>query len=358
MELGSEFNLRLEDLHKVDHSIIDYLQNFHTIYFDSGRSALRMLTETMEYGEVLLPEYICDSVLQCFSAHRVRFYRLNERLEIDIEDLSSKVNDYTVAVYVMHYFGSLQPRPSLSALTKLKNQNDFIIIEDTTHSIFSNPQTVGDYCICSLRKWLAIPDGGILYSGRLPHRITSMVPERNHDVNKSYAMILKTLFLDGKIESNTLHRKIFAESEERLDGRVEVRQISFLSELLLLCNNVQKLIQSRKENFMRIHQELSKSGLFPFVDISPKDHCPFTYPIKIGERDRLRQYLIERKIYCAVHWPLENSLLRYNNIARQLSSEIISLPIDQRYSHQEMNYMIQAICEYERTYHDSGHSPH
>ena len=61
MELGGEFYLDLNTLSEKPHSVDAYLSGEHPLYFDSGRSALR-------------------------------FYRLTPSLEIDMDDLLSKLN--------------------------------------------------------------------------------------------------------------------------------------------------------------------------------------------------------------------------------------------------------------------------
>ena len=68
MEVGSEFNLTLNELLTVDNNLIDYLNSFaNSFLFDSGRSAIKVLAEKLGgKGTVLLPDYICESVIKCF----------------------------------------------------------------------------------------------------------------------------------------------------------------------------------------------------------------------------------------------------------------------------------------------------
>ena len=167
MELGGEFYLDLNTLSKKKYSVEACLSGEHPLYFDSGRSALRFAARSLRSGMILLPEYICDSVITAFSGHALRFYRLTPSLEIDMDDLLSKLNGEISAVFLMHYFGAVQPRAILEQLESARLQYGFFIVEDTTHSVFSARCTIGDLCVCSLRKWFALPGGGALYGPAL-----------------------------------------------------------------------------------------------------------------------------------------------------------------------------------------------
>lgn len=348
MEIGSEFNLRLEELEQTKHSIYHKLNAYNTCYLDSGRSAIKLLLKVIPKGEVLLPEYICNSVIEAFKGFDVKYYRLLEDLSIDIDDLGSKVNDNTRAVFLMHYLGAIQPIENLIQIRDMKKRNDFMIIEDTTHSLFSILHTVGDYCICSLRKWFAIPDGGVLYSTKSFQSLKLEELTRNTRIEKAYGMMLKTLYLDGKIGSNLIYRKILVESEKEFDKNQKIQRISRFSEYLLKCYNTEDLVARRKENYSHLLNEIKKIGLKPLVKVED-EWCPFVLPIKTDGRDRLREYLIENRVYCAVHWPLDSSSLYENLRSRKLSERILSLPIDQRYGSDEISYLASVLKNYEES---------
>lgn len=348
MELGSEFNLRLEELEETQHTIYQKLDNYNTCYLDSGRSAIKLLLKELHKGEVLLPEYICDSVIQAFNKFDIKYYSLLDDLSVDIDDLHSKVNDKTRAVFLMHYFGALQPAETLMQIQNMKNKNKFIIIEDTTHSIFSKTHTVGDYCVCSLRKWFAIPDGGVLYSTRSLESLNIESLKRNTRIEKAYGMMLKTLYLDGGLESNLLYRKIFVESEKKIDEYKEIARLSSFSEYLLKCYNIKDITSARKANYQYLLEKIKQIGLSPIVKVED-DWCPFVLPIQKDRRDDLREYLIENRVYCAVHWPLDSSPLYDNIRSRQLSERILSLPIDQRYGVNEISYLASVLKNYEES---------
>ncbi len=346
MELGSEFNLKLEDIVEKSDNIYKYLADYDTMYFNSGRSGFMALDAILPKGKVLVPGYLCDCVIESFKNHDVEFIKVNECLEYDVEEFFNKLDYDVVAVVLMNYFGHLQDPDLIKQIEKWKETYDFIVIEDTTHSIFSNPLTIGDYGICSLRKWLPIPDGGVLYSKKSLDDIRSNDYNRNENINKAYGMILKTLYLENGFDFNKEYRNIFAKSEERLDFQEMPLLISSFSQYLMRCIDIKDMVLKRQENGKYIYSSLKKSGNMDFVVNFKRDECPLTVPIYIENRNVFRKYLIDNNIFCAVHWPIENTVLGENRWAVNISDSIISLPIDQRYDKKDLDYMLDIIKKY------------
>ena len=65
------------------------------------------------------------------------------------------------------------------------------------------------------------------------------------------------------------------------------------------------------------------------------------------ERDNLHNFLIKNKIYCPIHWPLIEKLNESFEV-KDFIKNIISIPIDQRYSKGDMNYIYKTILKYYR----------
>lgn len=345
MELGSEFHLDMSDLGISPNSIFEYMDDINYCLFDSGRSALKAIIGTLGNGNILMPEYICQSVLKCFPADKIVFYKLKDNLQIDMEDLLNKINSNTSVVYLMHYFGGLQSDNALTFLKTEKEKYSFTIIEDTTHSIFSKKQTIGDYSFASLRKWFAVPNGGVLYSRNLSNRYSCDGFQKSTDNDKAYAMMLKTLYLNGQLDCNSEYRKIFIECENRLDAKSEIKRISDYSEFLLRCFDINEIIKKRKANLNYLKSKLSSIGIKSICDFSETD-CPFAFPFLAPNRDDLHRYLMKNKIYCAVHWPFDGVARSERPLAFSLSKNMISLPLDQRYGEEEMEYLFQVLDAY------------
>ena len=344
-ELGSEYHLDLSELSRVEKNVYHLLDPFpHVIYYDSGRSAIREFAKLMKEGQrVLLPEYICESVIRCFPSERIDFYRVLPDLTIDMEDVKSKLKASNGVFFLMQYFGRLFPEERLQEIGRLAKERGWLILEDTTHSFFSATMTIGDYMVCSLRKWMPISQGGVLYSKDAAIGMPDFMPEKSADNERITGFILKDQFLKGNGDYNAEYRRIFAACEERLDRQKSSYLMSDLNCFVAECIDVKELVAVRKRNAGLLETLLPQElVLIQFRE----DDCPFGIPVRVPERNSFREYLMENRIYCAVHWPFDGFLEDQRPGAAANAKELITLPIDQRYAEEDIRYMADIIKKY------------
>lgn len=328
MEYGSDFSVELGNLTDTEDNIFQYLKDFHSLYFDSGRSATRYLLHSICHSCVALPAYLCESIVDCFRDADVCYYSVDPSLQINaLEDIPWDKLD---VFYLLHYYGTLQPQSVLDYIHKKKQQYGFVIIEDTTHSIFTKKITIGDYCISSLRKWFCIPDGGVLYSA---HTLDN---KEYCELNRACSeriegMVLKSLYLKGKVSDKEAYRKILTSTEEQLDRQTEIFRISTISDCILHCQSVKEIIQKRKQNHAGMRKAVG--DILPEIQVRSESDVPYIYVTKAKNRNALRSYLTNHGVYCPVHWPLPAGWTSPNAV--KLSEELISIPIDQRYGESE-----------------------
>lgn len=347
-EVGSEYSLDAAYLFAQEDNLYSRLQNFQTVYYNSGRSAIRSVLRHLKGKKALLPAYICQSVIQAFEheQYSVDFYKIKTDLSIDVEDIKEKCTSGTDILFVMHYFGSLQNQNDLTDIKNLCNTSSLTIIEDTTHCILTKMQIIGDYCVASLRKWFALPDGGAAYS--LSQKIdaaplSNVMPFTNA---RTAGMFLKGLYLNGLIDGNEIYRKLFFEAERMIDEENEIFAISNLSNELLKAFDVEKAAERRKENGKFLQKNINNPYIKPIFQDIYIDICPFFYPLYVENRDKFRNYLNKNKIYCPVHWSIEDKRLLEYDAVRYMSENMISIPIDQRYSVSDMGYLCSIINGY------------
>ena len=344
-ELGSEYHLELSELKKMDRNLFQYLKPFSSvIYYDSGRSALREFAKLLGEGKkVLLPDYICESVIRCFPSRSIEFYRTFPDFTVDIDEIGQKMKIGEGVLFLMQYYGKLLPEAVLRDVSSLAKAYNWLILEDTTHSFFSAARTIGDYMVCSLRKWMPLSKGGVLYSKNAPVGMPDSMPEKSTDNERFVGFILKDQFLRGKGDYNAEYRHIFAACEERLDRQGSAYLMSDLNYYVAECIDVEELIAARKRNAgvlkVLLPQELVS------IEFNEAE-CPFGFPVRVPERDRFRNYLMENRIYCAVHWPFDGFLEDRRPGAVANAKELITLPVDQRYVEEDMQYMADVIKKY------------
>ncbi len=341
MELGSEFYLDLSRLEETTDTVFTYLGVFYTIYTDSGRSALRLLADRLSRETVLIPDYICGTVMEAMpESSKIICYPVDRRFGIDLCRMEELIRGHSIRfLYLMHYFGTLQRKDILSRIAEWKEKYQLTVIEDTTHSIFTERLTVGDYGIASLRKWFPIPDGGVLYTKE--KKLLPRQPEEKRKASRKVeAMLLKKLFLTEGFDCNTKYREIFAKEEAAFDCQTVVYGMSDIARFLLSHFSIDSMCERRRKNTALLLEGLRHMGYEAAVEASETDVL-LTLPVYVKERDCLRRRLMEHHIYCAVHWPLEHSGV-YED-AGWIRDHILSLPIDQRYQRDEMEYLLECL---------------
>ena len=341
MELGSEYDLDFSRLTDTADTVFTYLKEFHTIYTDSGRSALRLLSGRLRGAAVLLPDYLCETVPDALPKDcRIVRYPTGRRFQIDMETLEHLLKTHRAGfLYLMHYFGTLQPAGCLRRIAELREQYRLTVIEDTTHSLFSAPITVGDYGIASLRKWFPVPDGGVLYAR--DRQLLPPKPKRKKNVSRKLtAMLLKHLYLTGHPGRPADYREIFIQEEHALDCQTAVYEMSDMTRFLLSHNSVEHMCTQRRKNTGQLLEALQDLTIPAAIDIQPSDVL-LALPVCLADRDRLRKRLTERRIYCAVHWPLGHPAAFTDT--QWIERHILSLPIDQRYREKEIAYLSECL---------------
>lgn len=347
-KIGGEFYLDNLNINKSSNQFDDLLKGFETEFFTTGRGALSYLLNQHSGKSVLLPAYICQSIIKVFNDHsfNIEFYDINKDLTINMVDFEKKCKYNIDIVFFINYFGQLQPESTLSKIKELSKLKKFTIIEDTTHSIFSKIKTIGDYCIASLRKWTALPDGAVLYTD------TSELKKQNIKYVKNsfselrvVAMLLKGIYKTNKIDKDENYQKLFHKAEKNIDKNSKIVKMTKLSRQILECGDIQKLIEKRKQNYNHLEQNLDNTLIKKAL--KPSDfECNLFLPIYVKNRDKFRKYLSKNSIYCPIHWPIEEeSLLKFDNI-NYISKNIISLPIDQRYDLLDMDFICDVINKY------------
>lgn len=336
MEYGSDFSIDLGSLEYNEDNVFTFLSEYSTLYFDSGRSATRYLLQYTQHNTIALPEYLCESIVDCFPDSSKVYYSVDGSLQI--QKLDNFPWDSIDVFYLLHYFGSLQQEHTLEYILEKKREYGFVIIEDTTHSIFTKTQTIGDYCVCSLRKWFPIPDGGVLYS-----KLDIEQEEYNQlsqiCSNRIDGMVLKSFYLNGCTNDKDAYRKILLNAENQLDRQSDIYKISAISQFILKCQSVSEIISKRQQN----HAVLQKAigDLLPEIQTRERTVAPYIYVTRVTKRDELRAYLTRNQVYCPVHWPVPATWK--SEAAMALSKELISIPIDQRYGIDEVMNTAQIV---------------
>ncbi len=322
-------------------------------FLNGGKACLIVISAwLLDHGikKILLPSYICPTIVNTLERCGLNcdYYQIMPDFSIDVEDMAHRVIEYR-AVYIINYFGFLQPVLLRNYLLFLR-QKGVIVVEDNAQAGFSLHAS-GDFVFNSMRK-LAPYDGGYLLTSRhvAPYIQQYQGNEnRRLPVIREYRRKLRDYLYDGKVDRGELVRlynlaEEYYEMDMAVAGDAEERSgIEHLD-----WNGIR---QTRRENYIYLLERLKGvPGISPVFPILQKEIMPMGLPVYVSgvERDKLFDALGNAGIGLTVHWDeiLRDPRLNTNHTAAFMASRLLTLVIDQRTSHKQMDYLADTLREY------------
>lgn len=303
----------------------------NTNWFLAGRSALQaIIKELRGCRNVGMPSWCCDSMIRPFldAGLEVSFYPVYAE-----NGLIQEVKGNCDALLVMDFFGYSGEKADLKGY-------DGIVIRDVTHSIFSKTYDDADYYFGSLRKWCGVWTGGYAWSADGKALDAGKPYDPEYVSLREEAMLLKDQYIRGMGDWNKSYLQLFGKAEDMLEdiGIESAHEGDVLAARRL---NVDMIREKRRSNAAKLRDAFKDIIIFPEMKDSD---CPLFVPVMVPEnkRDELRRYLIEREIYCPVHWPV-SEYHKLNDKTEEIYRNELSLVCDQRYSSADMDRMIDTI---------------
>lgn len=353
MEIGSEFWIDDDILIEDCNDLPPWLSRFGDVVLTtSGRGALSTILDQVKpkVKNVLLPSYICDSVILPFekAGYELKYYDVDDNfMPIDMDSIE---NSNPGMFLHMGYFGFSTNEILLKTISKLKSES-VIIIEDVTHTLFSehHKSIENDFVIGSIRKWFGTPSGGFLASDKIINY--ELFDADNEFINlRRSSLNRKFEYMKSRNKSmKSIHLLAFNRAEQVLDEDIKPYKIDHTSEMIIKNIDYKQLQSSRKRNYDFLLKHLSRvDGIEVIFKDLGSDITPMVFPIYVkSKRDELRYNLINKEIYCAVHWPIPKQVnVRLNSATKNMYDSILSIPCDQRYQIEDMCRITNEIVRF------------
>jgi hypothetical protein len=289
---------------------------------NSGRSSLRLIIKSagLQGKRLLLPSFLCEVIVDVLLEFEIEidFYDINVNLEFKLPDDLSQYD----AVYLIKYFGMANK----SFQDALLDVPQCLIIDDVFSPYPHVPnEDVKWFSYNSLRKISQVADFSLIYSNfpivkmeklKLP-LFSSLKYEAKH---------LKDEYLSTGKGDEREYLSLFSKAETLLNNSIGIYQASenSLCEAIEFYSNLATEKKVRYENYMTLKSMLGEREL--------KIKAPFYsfLPVLLSNRDEVRRKLMGENIFLAIHWP------DCKEMQNKLSSYIISVPLDSRYSKTDM----------------------
>ena len=339
-------------------------------FFQLGRDALVYGLEALDIkpgATILIPAYMCNSTIKPLMnlGYNIIFFDVKVDLNCDLNIIESLISSSNVkAILSVHYFGF---PCDLGALVKLCRQYDVRVIEDCSHSYLTqiSGRSVGyfgDMAIYSMRKTVAIPDGGAL-------KLNVGIPLNPQFIEKKMQLFKEVLYLASRVLETIICfigfpnlysakidwvKKIMRNIGSSENGNVNLTvratpiKGSFqLKAYLYDSDYTSYVVERRRHNYKLLVGEAEKLGfkvLFPQLP----DGCVPQFFILIDETHQLAPWLREQCIG-AVVWPgpeLPQEISSFIDdfpITNYLNDNLVMLPIHQSVSDEQCRSTIALL---------------
>lgn len=309
------------------------------LFLANGRSGIFILVDLLKPANVWMPSYLCPTMVDAVDQKKtqLKFYEIDYDLQIPSLNWIKQVQAGDLVILI-DYFGFPL---SAEVVDLVKGQGGYVL-EDACQALLS--EHVGqhsDFVLFSPRKFIGVPDGGILVS-------CCNVKFDNVELKPA------PTFWWFKMLEATINRREF----DQFGGERHWYQLSqetnaatpcgyfamsnLSKKLLLTCFDYSQIAQRRIENHSMLFRELKHIALF---DGLPKGTVPLGFPIRHKQRDHIRESLFKAQIYPPVHWTIKGTVPEEFCESHRLADDIMTLLCDQRYSITEARKMFVIVVE-------------
>lgn len=306
----------------------------------NGTDAIEIAIESLELprgSEIIVPAntFIASSEAVTRSGYKVVFCDCNaDNYTIDTDDVKRRITAKTSAVIAVHLYG----HPcDMGALLAIASENKIKVIEDCAQSHGAEYKGkmaggLGDIAAFSFypgKNLGAYGDGGAIVTN-------------NNELAEKCRMIAN----HGRMEK---YNHMFEGRNSRLDGL----QAAILNIKLKYLNS---WLEARR-NVAALYRE-SLSGISEIilpVEEEWAKHVYHLFVIRTNARDSLADYLKENGINTGIHYPISLPKLKaYSYLgqdiedikANKFDSQLLSLPMGEHLSSQDINTVCSAIKNY------------
>ena len=300
---------------------LNHGSEFHEqgIALNSGRNCLRYLIRGRKIKRIWLPKLLCSAISDTCKEENVQilYYSIDKQLRPVLPQ--SLEGDW---LYLINYYGQY----SVEEIRHLGQIYQNIIV-DNVQAFYTKP-IYGLDTIYTCRKFFGVPDGGYLYTDCTLSEI--LQKDESYD---------RLTFLAGRLErSANEFYSAYRENEQRID-ELPLRRMSMVTQNLLRGIDYEQIKKDRERNFSYLQEHLRSINQLKLY----LPDGPYMYPLLVKGGAKIRKKLQEKKIYIPTLWPNVLQECPVNSLEYQYATDILPIPVDQRYSVRDMETIVDEI---------------
>jgi len=322
----------------------EFSKDYNVNFTFGGYFSLLAIIDNMAKGftensVVLLPSYLCPSILKPFQIRNIKykFYKVDAELFVDVEHLASLLDEQVKAVLFIDYFGASQIERLGDILKELKSRT-ISVIQDVVQCLEIKKEFLfGDYIFNSFRKFFPF-EGSILLS-KTKMDIAFSKKKNLYLGPKRMGQFLRYLHIEHHLLSSSHFLKHIKKSEDCYHT-AEILPMPARNKRMLDKYDVKEMATKRIGFAARLNKLLATKtpALFQL-----RGFAPLGFEIKIQNRDQVRRYLFDQNIFAPVHWTLSDEIdARDFAESVKLSKEILTIPLGNM-DEAKLEYMIKHI---------------
>lgn len=293
------------------------------IKLNCARNCLAYLIETKNIIKIALPKFLCNSIFDVCKKYKLEVSVYSIGHDLKPKNLRIHNDEW---LYLVNYYGLL----SNEYIQEMREKYHKIIVDNTQAYFQKAVNGIDTFYTC--RKFFGVPDGAVLYTDtrleRNLHRDCSF--EKMRHILGRYELCASD-FYDDYVEQE----KSFADAPIKL--------MSGLTQNLLHALDYDAIQKQRIDNFAYLHAKLRNMNKL-LIPIIPDG--PFMYPLYIRNASEIRKALQRQKIYIPILWPNVLELCKRNELEYELTENVLPLPVDQRYTREDMEYLLIHLEKY------------
>jgi dTDP-4-amino-4,6-dideoxygalactose transaminase len=346
----------------------EYIKRFNGRHFFYGnathafRDVMVWLNQSrrIKKPNIVMPEYIPAKLYRTVLAagYTPRFYEIFGNCEFDPEEIRFLIDDQTLALFVVHYFG-LPTR--LDSVRRLATSAGVYLIEDCAHTICAHSDaaelgTVGDCSLFSVRKMLITPEGGFLILNKEEKEFTPSYHKRVSSLFSACSLMkmrtkrVYSLLTGGRdpLRLARLPQTGYIDFADK--QRTNVKNVSLVTEMYTKHVDLDKVVAKRRDNYKYLLENIKDlQFLLPLRLGMPEGFTPYSFPVRTlnGVRDKLRERLLQIGISCGAGWPESPFEARFTR-TEALSKQLLELPIHHGITHLQLERIVECLHGFSR----------
>ncbi len=288
--------------------------------FNTARNCLKYLIDEKSINMIAIPRFLCNAVQDVCKQKNVKifYYSINEKMEPVEQEIPKEA-----FFYFVNYYGQF----GHEFLAHLKEKYKKLIVDNV--QAFFQEALPGMDTIYTCRKFFGVPDGAYLYTDA----------KSSYDSLQTDDSFERMHHIMGRFEKTASEfYQEYVACEDQFIGK-PVKKMSRLTGNILASLDYTKIRSVRTNNFRYLHKMFSDINK---LKLKIPDG-PYMYPLLLENGDVLRKKLQKEKLYIPTLWPNVFEFKENAQLEKSLAANILPLPVDQRYSESDMEYIKNTI---------------